>query len=102
MNQPSESATAEMTHVRIHRLTARYREERGAKHREANGRAGSDQIEDRVCGLRAEDDWIAKYSANAKQPNRNEPEQHDRAEDAADKAGALRCTDETARSGWQQ
>ncbi|MGY4312990.1 hypothetical protein ACVWW1_002293 [Bradyrhizobium sp. JR3.5] len=94
--EPDRKA-AEMPHVGIHRLTAGDGEERGTEDREADVKILMDQEIERI--ERAQCDQHAGRlddAVNAQRREHGEPEQHHRAEDLADEAGALLLHEEQA------
>src|SRR5580704_6989553 len=97
--EPAEAdrQAAEMAHIRIHRLSAGDREKGGAEHGESDARSRMEQVDQGMmraqCAqyLRCDND-----PAQAEHADDEEPYQHYRPEDVADKRRSLALHQEQA------
>jgi hypothetical protein len=86
-----------MSHIRIHRLRAGEREESGPEHGETDAERRVEQVNQTMLRADCAQDRRCGYNAaQAEQADRNEPYQHHRPEDVADKRGSFALDQEKA------
>ncbi len=90
---------AEMTHVDVERLAAGQHQEHGAEDHDREARV-AEQHAERVHGIERHQDFgRVNDLAQAEQPDRDEPDDHDRAEQPADALGAAALHRKQRRRG---